>query len=804
MTVDQLNVVIRAETAGLRRDLNNVQAQFQGVQKQVSDTSGRITGSLKKIGVAVAAAFSVRALVNFGKQAVELASDLQEVENVVSTSFGNMTQEVNAWAKTTVDRFGMSELSAKQTASTYMAMSKGMGLMGKQAAEMAMQAAERTGDIASFYNTTQQQADTMLKSIWTGETESLKQIGVVMTQTNLDAYALAKGFGKTTDAMTQAEQVQLRFQYVMEQTNLAAGDFQKTSGSWANQTRVLSERFKELLATLGSGLIQVLTPILQVLNSIVQKLIEAAQAVNQFIGAMFGTSGVVESTQQAAAGAGAIAVGLESATDAAKELKKATAGFDEMTILSAGQAVSSGGGPASGGLNLPAASVGDFKEPDTSGVSRAAEKVKDIFENLKTYITTSFAPTITSWGNAFSGLKEPVSNALSNIKTSFTTLWNETLLPFGGYLMGEFIPNVTNAFSETFAPIFGQVMPVLFEEFSKDFDFACGEISRITADILQPAFTQTEIIAVGVFDGIKKAWDKYGKGILEGFQTFRDSLKSIWDQVYTKIIKPVVDNIGGKLSELWDNHLKPLWDNITNFLGSLAEFLLTIWNEVLSPLVGYIIDWVAPKIQQVIENIWSVISTVWGMISDVIGGIMKALSGLMDFITGVFKGDWEKAWNGIKDFFVGIWDAIWGVVKGAINLIVDGLNMLWSGVYSVVSGIVNGIGGIAEVIGDLFGQDWEFDMPEKPPKIPKLATGGIVDRATTAVIGEAGREAVLPLENNTGWMDTLAEKVASLVKAGKPSKLILKVGEAVFGEVSLNSLNAYARQHGGLDLVMEA
>ena len=242
MTAEQLQVIISAKVDQFNRSIKGVKQQIGGVENTVSQFSQKITGIFSKIGKMAVAAFGTKALVSFGKEAVSLASDLQEVQNVVDTAFGGMSSQVEAWSKTTIEKFGMSELAAKQTASTYMAMSKGLGLAGQQAANMAMQAAERTGDIASFYNMSQSEADTLIKSIWTGETESLKRIGVVMTQTNLDAYALANGFGKTTDAMTQAEQVQLRYKYVMEQTNLAAGDFQKTSGSWANQTRILSER----------------------------------------------------------------------------------------------------------------------------------------------------------------------------------------------------------------------------------------------------------------------------------------------------------------------------------------------------------------------------------------------------------------------------------------------------------------------------------------------------------------------------------------------------------------------------------
>ncbi len=272
-----------------------------------------ITGSLKKLAGAVGVAFGVASLVAFGKQAVQIASDLTEVQNVVETAFGTMSSQVDAWAKNSIKQFGMSELAAKRMASTYMAMNAGMGLNGQGAADMAMRTAERAADISSFYNKSIDESDTMLKSIWTGETESLKQIGVVMTQTNLDAYALANGFGKTTQQMTQSEQVMLRYQYVMNQTRLAAGDFVKTQDSWANQTRILSEQWKQFLGIIGQGLIQVLTPALKFLNQMMGVLIQWAQTFTAITGAIFGK-------QQAQANASAAAVGnVADASNAAAD-----------------------------------------------------------------------------------------------------------------------------------------------------------------------------------------------------------------------------------------------------------------------------------------------------------------------------------------------------------------------------------------------------------------------------------------------------------------------------------------------------
>ena len=141
------------------------------------------------------------------------------------------------------------------------------------------------GDIASFYNISQDEAYTKLKSVFTGETESLKDLGVVMTQTALDAYALEKGFGKTTKSMTEAEKVALRYSFVQNQLSNAAGDFIRTSDSWANQVRVLSLQFDTLRAAIGEGLINVLKPAVKWLNAIMEKLIVAAKAFAAFTAA---------------------------------------------------------------------------------------------------------------------------------------------------------------------------------------------------------------------------------------------------------------------------------------------------------------------------------------------------------------------------------------------------------------------------------------------------------------------------------------------------------------------------------------
>ena len=207
-----------------------------GFNKQMSG----ITSVAKKAGIALAAAFGIKKLISFGNQCIQLGSDLAEVQNVVDVTFSTMSKKVDEFARSAAGSFGLSETMAKKYTGTFGAMAKAFGFSESAAYDMGTTLTGLAGDVASFYNITQDEAYTKLKSVFTGETESLKDLGVVMTQSALDAYALANGFGKTTSKMTEAEQVALRYAFVQNQLSTASVDFARTSVGCANHVRLLS------------------------------------------------------------------------------------------------------------------------------------------------------------------------------------------------------------------------------------------------------------------------------------------------------------------------------------------------------------------------------------------------------------------------------------------------------------------------------------------------------------------------------------------------------------------------------------
>lgn len=199
----------------------------KGAERDTRSLAGKLSGSLGKIATMMASAFAVKQLITFGKACTEVASNLQEVQNVVDTAFGSMTYKMEEFADSAIDMYGISKLTAKQTGSTFMAMAKGLGMSAENASDMAISLTALSADMSSFYNVSQDAASVALKSIFTGETETLKQYGIVMTQTNLQEYARQQGITKNIQKMTQAEQVQLRYNYVLSQTTLAQGILQR-------------------------------------------------------------------------------------------------------------------------------------------------------------------------------------------------------------------------------------------------------------------------------------------------------------------------------------------------------------------------------------------------------------------------------------------------------------------------------------------------------------------------------------------------------------------------------------------------
>lgn len=459
MTLERLQVIIEAQTKAYYEELKKVQQQTQNTTNIVQKQTEKIKSAFGKIGKVVAVAFSVTALLNFGRSCIELGSNLEEVQNVVDVTFGTMSGTVNRFARDALEQFGLSETSAKKYTSTLGAMMKSMGFTTSSAADMSMEMTGLAADMASFYNLDTDVAFEKIRSGISGETEPLKQLGINLSVANLEAYALSQGMTTAYSAMSQQEQALLRYNYLLSVTADAQGDFARTSDGWANQVRVLTERFNALKAAIGKGLIAVLTPVIRGLNNLLAKILTVTDAFSNMIAKITGKStrtattvkdigGAADGAADSMGTAGAAADKAGKATDkvgkstekagkAANKAKKEFGGlfsFDEIHALNKnedadagilgaldnpkadGAGGTGGGGGAGGGLEE---SIVDAANEADGTLNPALEKIINRLMELKSLFKDGFKAGL---GDV---TLEPLKKAVAGIKKSLKEIWTD-------------------------------------------------------------------------------------------------------------------------------------------------------------------------------------------------------------------------------------------------------------------------------------------------------------------------------------------------------------------------------------------
>lgn len=329
-------------------------------QKQVKNEGNKAAGvmtktfssAFSKIGAITAAALSTRAIKSFVKESIDIASDLAEVQNVVDVTFGNSAKIINDFAESAPKAYGLSTLAAKQYSGTIGAMLKSMRIAQKDVLGMSTSIASLAGDMASFYNLDTDTAFEKIRAGISGETEPLKQLGINLSVANLEQYRMNKGITTAYNKMSQADQAILRYNYLLEVTADAQGDFARTSDSWANQTRILALNIDTLKASVGNLAIQALTPLIIKLNQIIEYAIAAAQALTQLFGGKVDTSsagaGMSAVSASAVQAAGDMTDTAKTAKKTAKAIKASFADFDEIHLLGNPKDDSSAGADTAG------------------------------------------------------------------------------------------------------------------------------------------------------------------------------------------------------------------------------------------------------------------------------------------------------------------------------------------------------------------------------------------------------------------------------------------------------------------------
>ena len=807
----------RMDTTGVQKGVSAIKQSFNGLGSAV-----------KKIGLLIGGAFAVGKLVQFGKECVELGSDLAEVQNVVDVTFTTMSDKVNEFAKNAMTSAGLSETMAKQYVGTFGAMSKSFGFSEQQAYDMSTALTQLTGDVASFYNISQDLAYIKLKSVFTDETETLKDLGVVMTQSALDQYALANGYGKTTSEMTEQEKVALRLAFVQKQLSAASGDFVRTSDSWANQVRVMQLQLQSLKATVGQGLINIFTPVLKVINILLGKLATLANAFKSFTelitgkkssgqtsGSGAGLTGDASGVQDTADAYGDAADNAEQLADATNDTADATkkaakAAKDYLSPLDEIHKISSDSDTGTTGSNKSAPSAGAGLTGAVNGVDYgnlakgedALSKMNPVldgvikrFKELAGLFKKGFWEGLGDYKPVLEDLKKNIGIIKQSLKDIFSDpavlkaankFLNAIALNLGkvtgsvariGLTIAQ---NLVGGIAKYLSQNTERIKKYIIDMFDVGTEIAdiIGNVAVAFADVFSVfgGDTAQQITAnlLGIFAEVGMSVTsvalKLGRDILnmltKPFIDNKDIFKSAIEGTL-KVIEPVTSGILTVVQTVSDTITKLYDEHLKPLFDSIANGLSTIFNTLLTGYNTYIL----PVLQQLAEKIKSLME---GELGNAIKKIGEFLGSLIDFI----KILWESYLVPLFSWLAANLIPILGkIIKLVGTYTISGIKTL----IKFIGNIATALKGVMDFLKGVFTGDWKLAWTGI-----KETVSGIIEAIKTIVKG--GIEIVL----NTiiGVMELIlegVERIGTMIK-----EAVMKVWTTL--DKHLTNLNKSVRE----------
>lgn len=778
MTLEELNVIINAQTAQFRKELNQVQNQVNSLTSNVNKKVASIKNIFSRLGKFLA----VLGIGKILKDSITSAMDSIESESLVGTVFGGMTKDIQDWSNNLQETLGLNAYSVRKNAATLFNMSKSLGMTGDSALGVSKDLTLLAEDMASFYNISSDEAFTKIRSGITGETEPLKQLGIMIDENTLKQYGYSQ-------SMTNSEKVMVRYKAIMAQTSAAHGDLARTIDSPANQVRILKNNLQMLSIELGRAFMPILTTVLPILNSFIQGLTRTMSVVSSFMNTLFGKSGSASSgagslgasMYSAANGAGALSSNLgtagSNAKKAAKEAKGLLSGFDEINNIGRPDNNNSGDGTAAlaagrgGGINLTP-SV-DTSETETT-FSALADKIRTWLKSI------DFGPIQDS----FNRLKEAAEPIITIIGGNIKWFLTEILKPLAEWTVQDAVP----AFLNLLSGALDFLNPIL-----RNFQ-TVGQ--WLWDNFLQPIANWTGGVAINILNGIADGlsvigdWISKHKTLVDDFAIVVGSVAAAFGLVKLAIVLPTA------LLTAW-NVIAGIGTAVTTALGAAFAFITSPIGIVVAA-IGAVIAIVVLCIKHW-DDIKKVAINVWDKIKEIAGNIKDKFTDVFSIITTKWENFKTSISNGIstviskfKDFGTKVGDffsnAFKSVVNGALSWVESKINGFISSINGAIS-FINKIPGVN--IGKL-----------SYVSLPRLAKGGIVDSATIAMIGERGKEAVVPLERNTEWIDKMAEKLAKNIvinngiSGDRDLYLELHVGDAKFGKACARAINKAQLQEG--------
>lgn len=729
MNIGELIATLGVDTKQLDRayqDVQKFERQVDSSVKRINKRLDTIGKQMQKVGKNMTRYLTLPITVASGF-AFKMASDMEESINKVDVAFGSSSEYVKQWSKTTLDSIGLASSSALDMAALFGDMSTSMGFATDTAAAMSTNLVQLAGDLASFKNISIDIAQTALSAIFTGETESLKRLGIVMTEINLQEYALNKGIMKRVKNMTQAEKVQLRYNYILEMTKNSQGDFARTSESAANQLRTFRESLKELGIVFGQVLLPVITPMIKSLNQWLQRISKLNNEQKKWILRVAATT--------AAIGPLLKIVGFLSrnvfpllVTAGTSVIKM----FNQMRVVMLTNpytAAAAAIGLLVGALILLAKKTNEISVAQKAlnsvnriALSNIAEQKTKVEQLLR--IARSENATLEQRKAAVRELNRIVPQYNNSLTTSTVNTENAKRAT-QEYIQELLRESKVKAAQEKLVELEKRMINELVE----------GDARRLT--LMQ----QLQALSIAFFSGSAKGFDFVGKKSTENFnktkaeidstrealQTFIDSLLTVQDISGKTEGKPIIDITGGEgFAKMREQLSDDAW---TKVLSESAKTVREDLNEALND--GYFYESVLGNLNRVAEEFKktgevmriALDNTPLQNLKQALRGVVDAFvelgvqsKNILDFANNVVSA-------GKKIVATYLAESVAAAVKSALQSVPFPFNLIAAGIAG---------GGAAALFNSL---------------VPSFAKGGIVTQPTLAMVGDnpSRREAIVPL-----------------------------------------------------------
>lgn len=756
---------------------NKFSSQLKNVDAQANTASTKISSSLMKIGKAALAAFSVAAVVKWGKECLKVATEtsnawigLNSILTGQGKSFDKAKQFINEYisdglvplnnAVGAYKNLALRGYSSDQIQKTMNAL--------KNSATFARQSTYSLGDAVQ----------TATEGLKNENSVVVDNAGVTKNVAKMwEDYA--KSIGKTTNNLTQAEKIQAEVNGILEETKFQSNDAAIYANTYSGKVAQLNTAFTNLKTAVGNAIqpiAKLFVPIITGAVNVVTKLFTALSGLLALFGLKADSvetvsSGIGDLATQAGDASDAISGIGDSAKKAGKDAKKASnnlAAFDNLNVLSKDADTSSGSSGGSGGGSAGIKDTLDVSSTiteDTSAFDGLIGRVKELASIFKSGFDISFGDTnFDGIIGHLNGIKDTLIEIWTDPEVvGAANNWVETLLYTLGQVTGSvarigvnvaeffvgsidkylsqntdriktFICNMFDISSADLAltgnlfQALGEISDVISGDTAKQIGaniiaiFAnpfmsiqelCGKfVLDLKAILFQPIIDNAEKIKTTI-ENVMKPIESFTSTLAQAMTYVGDKWNEVYDQhihplmealktgisdtfgkfldAYNTYVVPMLERLATKFNELWNTHLKPFVDNVAGLIGSIADAVTALWNNILKPVIDWIIQNILPVLVPIFEALWNTICNVFGAITDTIGGIIQTFKGLIDFIVGIFTGDWNKAWEGIKTFFSGIWETIKGVVSTVWNAICGIISTVINTIKGIISTVFNGI-----------------------------------------------------------------------------------------------------------------